>query len=197
MPQTLSTPAICLACRPWKEQDLMIDVYTLEQGKLRLVVKGARRLASKLAAHLEPLTLLELMVVTGKGMSSAAAASSRNCYPLLKGDYDKIRAAGYAIYNFNRLTEEGVKDEKMFHLLADFFALLNEAKAEADWYQWFSKIFLMLTLERLGYGPVEHKDFKIEPSLYTMASQTLDRKKFKAMNHWLDKLLPVAISNAL
>lgn len=197
MPQTISTPAICLACRPWKEQDLMVDVYTLEQGKLRLVVKGGRRLASKLAAHLEPLTLLELMVVSGKGIASAAAASSRNCYPALKSDYDKISAAGFAIYHFNRLTEEGVKDESIFHLLSDFFALLNEAKAEADWYKWFSKIFLMLALERLGYRPVEHKDFKIEQSLYVMASQKMDRKKFKAMNQWLDKLLPVAIANAL
>ncbi|MCX6792794.1 MAG: DNA repair protein RecO [Candidatus Falkowbacteria bacterium] len=197
MPQTISTPAICLACRPWKEQDLMVDVYTLEQGKVRLLVRGGRRLASKLAAHLEPLTLLELMVISGKGMSSAAAASSRNCYPSLKGDYDKIAAAGFAIYHFNRLTEEGVKDEKIFHLLSDFFALLNEAKAEAEWYHWFAKIFLMLALERLGYGPEAHKDFKIEPSLYTMASQSLDRKKFKEMNRWLDKLLPVAIANAL
>jgi DNA repair protein RecO (recombination protein O) len=197
MPQTISTPAISLASRPWKEHDLLVDVYTLEQGKLRLLVRGGRRLASKMAAHLEPLTLLELMVIEGKGMSSAAAASSRNCYSSLKGDYDKITAAGYAISNFNKLTEEGVKDEKIFHLLSDFLALLNEAKAESEWYQWFSKIFLMLALKQLGYGVPNNENFKIESSLYAMVNHSMERKKFKEMNRWLDKILPTAIANAL
>ena len=197
MPQTLSTPAISLATRPWREQDLLVDLYTLEQGKLTLLVRGGRRLASKLAAHVEPLTLLELMVIEGKGMPTAAAASSRNCYALLKGDYEKIVAAGWAIKRFSRLLKEGQRDEMMFHLLSDFFALLNEAKAEKEWYQWFAKVFIALTLEQLGYGPAEDKAHEISSSLYEMAQKTFSRAEFKKMNQWLDRWLPAAIENAL
>lgn len=197
MPQTMSTPAISLAYRPWKEQDLLVTVYTLEQGKVELMVKSGRRLTSKMAAHLEPFTLLELMIIEGKGLPTAAAASSRNCYASLKNDYDKLVAAGFAIRHFNRLVREGQRDDKLFHLLADFFALLNEVEAPAEWYKWFSKIFLLLILDCLGHGLAQHNDYEINPSLYAMAKYKLPRNKFKHMNRWLDKILPAAIENAL
>lgn len=197
MPQTISTPAISLAYRPWKEHDLLVTVYTLEQGKVDLLVKSGRRLNSKMAAHLEPFTLLELMIIEGKSLPTAAAASSRNCYVGLKSDYDKLIAAGFAIRQFNHLVKIGQRDDRLFHLLADFFALLNEAKAEAEWYKWFSKIFLLLSLENLGHGLAKHSDYEINPSLYAMAKYSLPRNKFKHMNRWLDKILPAAIENAL
>lgn len=193
MPETYSTPAISLRCRPWREHDLLAEVYTLERGKISLMLRGGRRFTSKLAAHLEPLTLLELMVVSGKGMPSAASASSRNCYPLLKSDFEKISAAGWAIGHFNRLIKDELRDDTLFHLLSDFFALLNEAKAEVEWYRWFSKIFLALVLDHLGYGKALET---IPNSLYEAAQTTFSRKDFELMNRKLDKWLPATIENA-
>lgn len=197
MPQTLSTPAISLRCRPWREQDLLVDAYTFEQGKVSLLVRGGMRLSSKLAAHLEPFTLLELMVITGRGFPTAASASSRNCYPLLKGDYEKIAAAGWAIGRFNKLVQEGVRDDALFHLLTDFFALLNEAKAESAWYQWLAKMFLVFALQQLGHGlPFEAKKNTFN-SLYEAASAKLSRTEFETMNKRLDLWLPAALENAV
>ncbi len=196
MPQTFSTPAISLRIRPWREYDSLVDLYTLEQGKLSLLVRGARRLSSKMAAHLEPLTLLEVMVISGKGIPNAAAASSRNCYPLLKADYDKINATGWAIGHLNRLVQEGEKDEELFHLISDFFALMNEGQAEAQWYHWFAKIFLCFCLEKLGLG-TPFKQINYEPkSLYEAATHKHSKKEFTLMNHRLDTWLIKSLENA-
>jgi hypothetical protein len=74
---------------------------------------------------------------------------------------------------------------------------MNEAKAEAEWYYWFAKMFLVLALEHLGFGPFEDQSFKIGNSLYEIATQKLSRAEFKKMNRWLDTLLPAALENAL
>lgn len=196
MQKTFSTPAISLRSRAFKEQDLLVDVYTLEQGKLSLMVKGGRKLHSKMAGHLEPFILLELMVIAGKNIPTAAAASSRNSYQSLKSDFDKIAAAGWAISQFNKLVKEGERDDRLFHALSDFLALLNEAQAEKHWYQWFAKIFLLLVLKHLGYG-AEKIPFTPPTSLYEAARQTFSRAEFEKINCWLDRFLPAAIENAL
>jgi len=197
MPQTYSTPAIALSSRAWRESDTLVEAYTLEFGKLSLLVKSGRKLTSKLTAHLEPITLLELMVIAGQGIPKAASAISRNCYPQIKTDVEKIMAAGKALHRFNRLVKESVRDDELFHLLSDFFALLNQAQAEGIWYEWFSKIFLVHVLKRLGLGTPKDERFVIPASLYDAVTVKLERKKCLAMNQWLETWLLPTIENAL
>ncbi len=211
MPQTFSTPAIALLRRPWREEDSLVTVYTLERGKLQLMVKGAKRLTSRMTAHMEPLTLLELMVIIGKNRPQAAAASSRSLYPKLKGDFDKINAAGFGVSRFNRLLKEDSKDETLFYLLSDFLALLNEAEASAEWYDFLAKMFLLKTLSHLGYAPSKEQFKKggldeesaktlerlSKSSLYEVANISFSKNSFSKINHWLDRWIRVTIENAL
>jgi len=41
-------PAYVLHARPWRETSLLLEVLTLEHGRLALVAKGARRPGSRL-----------------------------------------------------------------------------------------------------------------------------------------------------
>lgn len=43
--------AFVLHSRPWSETSLMLDVFTEESGRVRLVAKGARSKRSTLKAH--------------------------------------------------------------------------------------------------------------------------------------------------
>ncbi len=151
MPQTYSTKAIVLRRRPYRGYDQRVSLYTAEKGKVDLLVKGALRPASRLAAHLEPLTLLDLMVVSGR-MDYAGGASSRDCYPNLKADYDKLEAAGLAINRLNRILKENVRDDEIFTLTEDFLSLLNRNAAVAEWYRYLGEVFLYKVIARLGYG---------------------------------------------
>ena len=49
--------AFVLHSRPWSETSLMLDVFTEESGRVRLVAKGARSKRSTLKGALQPFTL--------------------------------------------------------------------------------------------------------------------------------------------
>jgi DNA repair protein RecO (recombination protein O) len=48
--------AFVLHSRPWSETSLMLDVFTEESGRVRLVAKGARSKRSNLKGALQPFT---------------------------------------------------------------------------------------------------------------------------------------------
>ena len=63
--------AFVLHSRPWSETSLMLDVFTEESGRVRLVAKGARSKRSNLKGALQPLPPY--------WFASAAAARSKPC----------------------------------------------------------------------------------------------------------------------
>ncbi len=199
MPQTYSTQAIVLNRRPIKEADSRVSLYTLDYGRLDLLVKGARKLSSKLSGHVEPFNLLEVMVISGR-QAYAGGTLSRNCYLGIKSDFDKLEAAGYAFNRFNKLIKEGVSDETLFYLLSDFLALLDHVSAEAAWYRWLSQLFLCKALHHLGFGfnasptaDAEIISFLTKLSdmpLYEAAKRTWPRSKLQRASriagHWIE-----------
>ena len=70
--------AFVLHSRPWSETSLMLDVFTEESGRVRLVAKGARSKRSNLKGTLQPFTPL-LVRFSGRGevktLRSAEAVS--------------------------------------------------------------------------------------------------------------------------
>ncbi len=63
--------AFVLHSRPWSETSLMLDVFTEESGRVRLVAKGARSKRSTLKGALQPFTLSCYV--------SAGVAKSKRC----------------------------------------------------------------------------------------------------------------------
>ncbi len=72
-----SAPLSCIVV-PWSETSLMLDVFTEESGRVRLVAKGARSRRSNLKGALQPFTPL-LVRFGGRGevktLRSAEAVS--------------------------------------------------------------------------------------------------------------------------
>ena len=62
--------AFVLHSRPWSETSLMLDVFTEESGRVRLVAKGARSKRSTLKGALQPFTSCYV---------SAGVAKSKRC----------------------------------------------------------------------------------------------------------------------
>ena len=93
MEDTYRANAIIISSQPFREYDGKRVVYSLEKGKLDLVVRGVKRIKSKLSAHLEPLSLAEIMVVRGRQFNYVGAAMSRNCYSAIKNNLFSLQAA--------------------------------------------------------------------------------------------------------
>jgi len=64
--------AFVLHSRPWSETSLMLDVFTEESGRVRLVAKGARSKRSTLKGALQP-SPLSCYVLAGVAKSKRCA----------------------------------------------------------------------------------------------------------------------------
>jgi len=149
MPQTFSTKAIVLDRQDFRENDIRVVVYTKDNGKLELVAKGAKKSSSKMAAHIEPLNLANMLVVGGKQFNYIGSAVACKCFIDIKNNFDKVNAAYNGISIFNKLIKPEYVDKEIFYLLEDFLNSLNN-NFNLDI---ISSAFKLRLLSSLGYEP--------------------------------------------
>jgi DNA repair protein RecO (recombination protein O) len=146
--------ALVLGKREVGETDRLYTFYTKESGKLRVVARGVRKPAAKLASQLETLVLAEVTVISGRGIGKVAGAVAENHFLGLRSNYQSLHRAFLALGKLERLVDLEEPDEATFSLaleyleLSDMLASLgNEGAARL-----LSQAFLLKLFERLGYG---------------------------------------------
>lgn len=157
MDSTFPTKAIILDRRDWHEADRLVSVYTPQYGRLSLLARGARKLGSKLAAHLEPISLSRLLVVKGKGFDYVGAALLEEAFLEIKQDLNKLYFAGQALNLFSRLVKENEADPELFFWLEKWLRNLDAAGDKTGLNKEDGRFRLALFSWRLfallGYGP--------------------------------------------
>ncbi|MDX9779161.1 MAG: DNA repair protein RecO [Patescibacteria group bacterium] len=156
MDSTFPSKAIILQRQAWREADRLVSVYTPEFGRLFLVARGARKLNSKLAAHLEPLSISQLLIIKGRGQNYVASAVIDKALLNIKSDLNKLYFAGQALAFFNSLVKTGEKDLELFNYLEKWLISLDQAQYQGS----FNKdegrfrlaLFYWRVLSFLGYG---------------------------------------------
>ncbi len=150
MAETFNTKALVLNRYIYREYDSRVTVYSPLLGKIDLLARGVQRPGSKLAAHVEPLSLVDLMIVKGKNTDYIGSSIVSDAYASIKGDLAKLPFAGSALFAFNRLIKPEEKDAVLFDLLLDFLNILDQKPERADWLlaSWSLKF-----LAALGYQP--------------------------------------------
>jgi len=137
--------AIILASREIGEVNRLYFLYTLEQGLVKAVAKGARKPTAKLAGHLEPGTVSEVYIARSRGMGQITGAITLENFENIKKDFARISEVLKIFHFFLKNFSEGEKDEKVFKLLCDFLTrvgLLSNDKSptlvvEAFWWKLF------------------------------------------------------------
>ncbi|MEK7557587.1 MAG: DNA repair protein RecO [Patescibacteria group bacterium] len=152
MEETYRVKAVVLCRCSFGENNAIVTLYTTEKGKLELIARGIKKSKSKLAAHLEPITLADVMVVRGKKYDYIGSAISENCYFDLKSSLEKIKAAGEVIRILNLIIKIGDCDKEIFELLISYFDFLNSVKEESD-YDLFVQLFIFKLLIKSGHKP--------------------------------------------
>ena len=158
MEESKKTSALILNRQSYRESDSLVTVYTPDLGKLNLVARGTKKLQSKLAGHIEPITLADILILPGKGFDYIGSAVSREIYPGIREDLNKLYYAGQVLKTFNRLVREGEAEARLFFLLADWLEVLNSVpsfnKEKGDLLLAF---FTWQFLAELGYKPEMYK----------------------------------------
>lgn len=150
MSETFNTKALVLNRFVYREYDSRVTVYTADFGKIDLLARGTQRTGSKLAAHIEPLSLVDLMIVKGRKTDYIGSSIISEAYSGIKNDLAKLPSAGAALFAFNRLVKSEARDEELLILLLEFLDVLDRKPAQADWLlaSWSLKF-----LSALGYQP--------------------------------------------
>lgn len=148
MDETYNLKAIILNQEPFRENDSRVAVFSLEKGKIELVARGTKKIMSKMAGHLEPISLVEIMAVRGRQFDYIGSAVGENHFINIKNDLEKLTIAGQAISIFNKLVKNGERDEKLFMVIKDYLDLLNSNELY---------VTRLLTLERSDGGQVSYK----------------------------------------
>lgn len=152
MEETYTTRAIILNKQPFKENDSRIIVFSLERGKLDLVVRGTSKTLSKLSGHIEPANLADLMVAKGRQYEYACSALNQASFKSIKGDLEKLQSLGIVFRTFNKIIKPGIADPRLFFLLESYLRTLDSCR-RPEKYELLAYFFIYKMLAELGYRP--------------------------------------------
>jgi len=150
VPRSFRVEAIVLRHGDWGEADRLLTLYTREQGKVRAIAKGARKLTSRKAGHLEPFTYVKLQLAKGRDLLIITQADTVDAYIPLHEDLILTSHASYVLELMDRFTyEDETENSSIFRLLAE---TLSRLASRAD--PWLAlRYFEMRLLDYLGFRP--------------------------------------------
>ena len=142
--------AVVLRHADWGEADRLLTLYTRERGKVRAIAKGARKIRSRKAGHLEPFTRVTLQLAQGRDLLIVTQADTVDAYISLGEDLVKTGYASYVVELLDRFTyEDESENNAIFVLLTE---ILGRIATEPD--PWLAiRYFEVRLLDFLGYRP--------------------------------------------
>ena len=146
----LQTTGIILGRTDYGEADRIITVLTPDQGKLRLMAKGVRRVKSKLAGGIELFSVSDLTFIRGRGdIGTLVSSRLRGHYASIVKDIDRVQLGYQLIKQLNKATEDE-PEPAYFRLLEQGFAALDDPSIDRELIRgWFELQLLRLA----GHSP--------------------------------------------
>ncbi len=141
----LVTQAIVLGRTDYGEADRILTLLTPQQGKLRLMAKGVRRVKSKLAGGIELFSISSVTYVSGRGeIGTLVSTRLHKYYSHIVKDLDRTMLGYELIKELNKITEDEPESAYFELLEAAFVALDDRAIALELIRFWFSAQLLRL-----------------------------------------------------
>ncbi len=111
------------------ETDRIITLFSPRHGKLRAVVRGARRVSSRLGGHVEPFTYVTLQLVQGRSLLVVSQVRMDQPFRRIRDDLVALSYAYEAARLVDYFVQEGEDNLAAFGLL---MAFLRRCEAGAD-----------------------------------------------------------------
>ena len=149
-PHSFRVEAVVLRHIDYGEADRILSLYTRQLGKTRALVKGARKVTSRKAGHLEPFTHVKLELARGRDLLLVTQADTVEAYLPLGEDLVLMGHASYVIELIDRFTyDDETENPTIFRLLTDTLARLA---SKTD--PWLAiRYYEMRLLDYLGFRP--------------------------------------------
>ena len=152
MSSTLTDAAIILSREAWREADKRVVFFTSKHGKIDGVAVGAHKIRSKLAGHLEPIRVVDVMMAQGKQGYKIAQCVTNHNFIKPGCDIERVKMMGGIVRLVLRATEAQHPDNELYQLLFKSLSDLEQA-SDADLSVVYGK-YLCAFAEYFGYAPM-------------------------------------------
>ncbi|MCM0084440.1 DNA repair protein RecO [Geomonas sp. Red32] len=143
------TEAIVLRLTDYGEADRIVTLFSLEQGKISGIARGAKKSRKRFGGALEAFAHLRLQLQKGSGLATLLSADIVGIFPGIRTDLAKIGTAAYACELVERLTPEEEPNPRLFRLLYCYLERLDCAPLSPS----DRRFFTVNLLKILGYQP--------------------------------------------
>jgi len=148
--RSIRVDAVVLRHSDYGEADRTLTLYTRQLGKARAIAKGARKMASRKAGHIEPFTHVKLQLARGRDVLIVTQAETVDAYLPLRDDLILTSQASYMLELLDRFTYvDETENSSIFRLLTDSLSRL--ASGHDVWL--VIRYYEMRLLDYLGFRP--------------------------------------------
>jgi len=126
MNKAFSDTGIVIKVKNFGEADRLIDLVTQNHGLVNLVAKGARRITSKKAPHLDLLNLVKFQVARGGDLQILTQVELVEPYLNLKKNLKMARTSFYLAEILSSLLAPEQPDPELFLSLKNYLHRLNQ-----------------------------------------------------------------------
>lgn len=140
------TRGIVLSRTDFGEADRIVTMLTPDHGKLRLMVRGARRLKSKMAGGIELFSISDISFIKGRGeILTLVSTRLRQHFGAIVSDVDRVQLGYKILKDINRHTEDQA-DQTYFDLLQNVLVALDDVAVPLELIQtWFEAQMIRLS----------------------------------------------------
>jgi len=164
------TEAIVLKAYDYGEADRILTLYTPDQGKLRAIVKGVRRIKSRKAGHLDLFTRVTLLLAHGRHLDVVTQAETIESFRGMRNDLWRSSHAHYVAELVDSFGAEQLANSALYGLTVTTMRRLASS-AQLDL---VVRSFEIQLLTMTGYRPQLHRclkcDSTIEPQVNHFSS---------------------------
>ena len=133
------------------ETDLILTLLASDGRQVRAVAKGARRSKSRLGARVEPYTVLDMLLHSGRTLEILAEAETVTTHDALRADYDRTMAAAVVADLLDKGSMEGQSEPQIFDMALVTLDVMETASVET--LEFLVLAFLLKALAMHGYRP--------------------------------------------
>lgn len=134
------------------EADRLVGILSHYHGYQEYLAKGARRLNSKKAPHLDLLNQVKFQIGRGNSPQMLIQAEAINYFPEIKKSLEKTRFSLTVSEVITNLVAPEEEDKEMYLSLSNFFISLNLAGSPDEVASLVSR-FGQYIIKHLGYPP--------------------------------------------
>ena len=160
-PRSYQTKGIVLNQKAIGEADRIVTLYTADRGKVRAVAGGIRKAKSRLAGHLEPLTLVEVSMAHGRDLDHVTEAETIYSFRTLREDLGKLSTGMYLAELVESFGQEQSANYREFELLVNALRVLETTENAEILVRWFEVQVLSIG----GFGPELQRCVECEATL--------------------------------